>query len=85
MPLGPQPSKNRGDNHSPRPCSSQKFPSKARLLASQSKSIRSIAHNMEERTIEKEALFSLKMDIEMEKTKATKITNLKHKGLGGDC
>ena len=68
---------------SPSPSSSQKLPSKAELLAPQSKSMKSIARTMEVRTEGKEALLSLKMDIEMEKKKARKIANLERaKNLG---
>ena len=69
--------------YSPSPSSGQKLPSKAELLAAQSKSMKSIAHSMEVRTEGKEALLSLKMDIEMEKKKAVKIENLERaKNLG---
>ena len=40
--------------------------------------MRSIACNLEARTKGKKALFSLKMDIKMEKKKAAKIANLEH-------
>lgn len=58
------------------PCSTQKIPTKAEILASQSKSMSSIARTMEARTAGKEALLSVKMDIMMEKRKSAKIANL---------
>lgn len=68
---------------SPSPSSNQKLPSKAELLAAQSQSMSSIARSMQTRTEGKEALYSLKMDIEMEKKKAAKIANLERaKDLG---
>ena len=71
-----QPSSQRVGIHSPSPSSAQRLPSKAELLAAQSRSMRSIARSMEARTKGKEALLSLKMDIEIEKKKAAKIANL---------
>ena len=81
--LGPQPSTHKGSNHSLSPCSTQKLPSKVELLTAQSKSMRAIACSMEARIKKKQGLFSLKMDIKMEKEKIAKIANLKHgKDLG---
>ena len=73
----PQISGSKG-HHSLSLSSTQKLPSKAKLFASQSKSMSSIAWTMEARIEGKEALLSVKMDIKMEKRKATKIANLKH-------
>ena len=74
---GTQASPHRAPTRFPSPSSTEKLPSKAELLATQSRSMQSIAGSMEARTEGKEALLSLKMDIEIEKKKATKITNLK--------
>ena len=52
---------------SPSPSSTQKLPTKAELLAAQSKSMTAIARTMEARSEGKGALLSLKMDIKMEK------------------
>ena len=65
-------------HHSPSPSSTQKLPTKAELLASQSKSMSCIARTMAKWTEGKRALLSLKMDIKMEKWKAAKIANLEH-------
>ena len=59
------------------PSSGQKLPTKVELLASQSKNMSSIARTMEARTEGKGALLVVKMDIQVEKRKATRITNLK--------
>ena len=77
-PLRPQPSSQRVGTHSPSPSLVEKLPYKDELLVAQSRSMRSIACNMEARTEGKEALLSLKIDIEMEKKKAAKIANLEH-------
>jgi hypothetical protein len=80
---GPQAPTRGAATRSPSPSSNQKLPSKAELLAAQSNSMKSIARSMEARTEGKEALLSLKMDIEMEKKKAAKIANLQRaKDLG---
>ena len=63
--------------HSPSLSSTQKLPSKAELLASQSKSMSSIARTIEARTEGKGALLVVKMDIQVEKQKAARIANLK--------
>ena len=82
-PAETQASPHRAPTRSSSPSSTQKLPSKAELLAAQSRSMQSIARSMEARTEGKEALLSLKMDIEIEKKKATKIANLEHaKDLG---
>ena len=75
-PPGPQPFNQRVGTLSPSPSSAQRLPSKVELLATQSRSMRSIARNMEARTEEKKALLSLKMDIEMEKKIGAKIVDL---------
>ena len=49
--------------HSLSPSSAQKIPTKAELLASQSKSMSCIARTMEARTEGKRALLAIKMDI----------------------
>ena len=83
VPAGTQASPHQVATRSPSPSSIQKLPSKAELLAAQSRSMRSIARSMEARTEGKEALLSLKMDIEIEKKKAAKIAILEHaKDLG---
>ena len=71
-PPGLQAFARQADIRFPSPSSTQKLPSKAKLLAAQSRSMPSIACNMEEQTEGKEALLSLKMDIEMEKKKLHK-------------
>ena len=62
----------------PSPSLAQKLPTKAKFLASQSKSMSSIAWSMEARTERKEELLFIKMDIKMEKGKAVRIANLEH-------
>ena len=57
-------------HHSSSPLSAQKLPTKAELLAAQSKSMTSIARTMEARTEGKGALLNVKMDIQVEKRKA---------------
>ena len=74
----PQTSGGSKGHRSPSPSSAHKLPTKAELLASQSKSMSCIAQTMEARTEEKGALLSMKMDIQMEKQKAAKIANLEH-------
>ena len=54
-------------HRSPSPSLAQKLPNKAELLASQSKSMSSIARTMEARTKGKGALLNVKMDIQVEK------------------
>ena len=63
-------------HRSPSPSSAQKLPTKAELLAAQSKSMSSIARTMEARTEGKRALLNVKMDIQVEKRKAARIANL---------
>ena len=63
---------------SPSPSLAHKLPTKAELLASQSKSMSCIARTVEARTEGKRALLSMKMDIQMEKRKAARIANLEH-------
>ena len=63
-------------HRSPSPSLAQKLPTKAELLASQSKSMSSIARTMEARTEGKGALSVVKMDIQVEKQKAARIANL---------
>ena len=63
---------------SPSPSSGQKLPTKAELLAPQSKSMSSIARTMEARTKGKGALLVVKMDIQVEKQKVAQIANLEH-------
>ena len=75
-PPGPQPSSQRVGTHSPSPSSAQRLPFKVELLVAQSRSMRSIARSMEAKTKGKEALPSLKMNIEIKKKKAAKIANL---------
>ena len=61
----------------------QKLPSMGEFLASQSKSMSSIAQTMEARTEEKGALLVVKIDIQVEKQKAAQIANLERaKDLG---
>ena len=59
------------------PSSGQKLPMKAELLASQSKSMSSIARTMEARTEGNGVLLVVKMDIQVEKRKAAQIANVK--------
>ena len=72
----PQMSSGSRGHHSPSPSSTQKVPTKAELLASQSKSMSVIARTMEARIEGKGVLLSVKMDIKMEKRKAARIANL---------
>ena len=65
-------------HRSPSPSLAHKLPTKVELLASQSKSMSCIARTIEARTKGKGALLSVKMDIQMEKRKATRIANLEH-------
>lgn len=74
----PQTSGGSRGHRSPSPLSTPKVPTKAELLASQSKSMSVIARTMEARTEGKGALLSVKMDIKLEKRKAAKIANLQH-------
>ena len=72
-PAGMHASLHQAPTCSPSPSSTQKLPSKAELLVAQSRSMQSIARSMEARTEGKEALFSLKMDIEIEKKNQLKL------------
>ena len=58
------------------PSSAQKLPTKVELLASQSKSMSSIAQTIEAKIEGKGALLVVKMDIQVKKRKAARIANL---------
>ena len=79
----PQTSGGRRGHRSLSPSSAQKLPTKAKLLASQSKNMSCIARTMEARKKGKRALLSIKMDVKLKKRKAARIANLEHaKDLG---